>query len=198
MTMQNAGHSLVTMVSQYHGWCHASQGVALSQRGCHHGVAHSHIAGSCQVNVVPNTDVAPTDGRYPVPANRGMECRVIGPEDTAVKVSILLGLDLHTARIGIGMNEHFQVVVFVLEIGRDVKFTTLESTLNAAQIGTIEPYFRFPVDAVKIEKYTLALNLFGQIKITSIDKVSIEKRFRCHQQIIIIIHVRQCPDIDIT
>ena len=175
--MQNAGHGLLCMVSQYHGWCHASQGVALSQRGCHHGVAHGHIAGSCQVNVVPNTDVAPTDGRYPVPANRGMESRVISPEDTAVKVSILLGFDLHAAGIGIGMNEHFQVVVFVLEIGRDVKLTALESTINAAQIGTVEPYFRFPVDSVKIEEHTLAPHLFGHIKIARIDKVSIEKRF---------------------
>ena len=106
-----------------------------------------------------------------------MESRVISPEDTAVKVSILLGLDLHTARIGIGMNEHFQVVVFVLEIGRDVKLTALESTINAAQIGTVEPYFRFPVDSVKIEEHTLALHLFGHIEIARIDKVSIEKRF---------------------
>ena len=79
-----------------------------------------------------------------------MEGRVIGSKDTAIEVGILFSLDFHAARIGIGANNHFQVIVLLFEIRRDVKLSSFEGSVDAAQMSTVEPHFGFPVDSVKI------------------------------------------------
>ena len=162
--MQGSRNILVAMVGKHYGRGHCGEGVTQSQRGGHDWVAHGHIAGSCQVNVIPDADVAATDGRNPVPADCGMESGIIGAEDTAVEVGILLGLDFHTARIGIGDNKHFQFIVFFFQIGRDIKFSALEGSLDASQVVAVQCHLGFPVDAVKVEENALALHLMRQVK----------------------------------
>ena len=127
-----------------------------------------------------------------------MEGGVVGPEDAAVEVSVLFGLDLHASGIGIGDNEHLQFVVKFLEEGRDVKFAAFECPLDASQVGAIKRYLCFPVDAVKIEEHALALHLLGQVKGAFIDKIPVEERLRCQHQVIVMVHIGQGPGIDIT
>ena len=127
-----------------------------------------------------------------------MEGGVVGTEDAAVEVGILFGLDLHAARVGVGSDYHLQVVFLLLEIGRDIEFAPLEGSLDVAHTGAVEPYLGFPVDAVKVQEHALALHLIGQVKVAVIDKVPVKERLRCHHQIIVMVHVGQCPGIDIT
>ena len=196
--MQHSRYRMLSVIGQYHGRSHRGQGVTLSQCGCHHRVAHGHITGCRQVNVVPDADVTTAYSRNPVPADGGVEGGVVCPEDAAVEVSVLFGLDLHASGIGIGDNEHLQFIVKFLEEGRDVKFAAFECPLDAAQVGAVKRHIGFPVDAVKIEEHALALHLLGQVKGAFIDKIPVEERLRSQHQVIVMVHVGQSTRVDIT
>ena len=127
-----------------------------------------------------------------------MECGIIGAKDAAVVVGILFGLDLHAPGVIIGNNKHLQFISFLFEVGCDVKFASLEGTLDASQVGAIKRYLCLPVDAVKVEENTFAHHLLGQVKRSPVDEIPVKERFRSQHQVVVMVHVGQCPGIDIT
>ena len=119
------------------------------------GVANGQGAGAGDINVAPDADVAPGNGRDPVPSDRGVEGGIVGAEDAAVAYVVLQVHGVNLARIGVGDYPHGQVVVPAEEVG-NIELAAGERALDEAEFLSVQPDFSFPIYSVEIEPDLIA------------------------------------------
>ena len=105
-----------------------------------------------EIDVIPYTDIAPVHARNPVPADRGVERRVVRSQDTAVVGIALKRVSLAAGRIIVLVDEDFDFVGSGPDYFRDIETAAFECSLDASEAFSVHPYVGFPVDAVKVEE----------------------------------------------
>ena len=147
--------------------------------------------------MIPYPNVTTTDSGNPIPPNCGMKSRIVRPQDSSIKVGVELVFLLHCTRM-LGLDNLYSQHVFALsEQVRNLCFTAYECPFYAIDALSIQIDVGFPVNAIKIKKYSLPYHLFRQEECSAIPKVGIEERFRCHKQLVVLIGMRYSSYIDI-
>ena len=147
--------------------------------------------------MIPYPNVTPTDSGNPIPPNCSMKSRVVRSQDTTIKIGVELVFLLHCARM-LGLDNLYSQHVFALseQVG-NLCLTAYECAFYAIDALSIQIDVSFPVNAIKIKKYSLPYHLFRQDESSAIPKVGIEERFGCHKQLVVSIGMRYSPYIDI-
>ena len=112
-------------------------GIGQSELGLHIGILHGHLAGCCQEDVVPDTDVTSAHGGYPVPADGGMERGVVRTEDTTVEVRALFVLFLDGTDVRVLDDFYSQHVRTFLHAVRHVELAADEGSFQATYLLSV-------------------------------------------------------------
>ena len=118
-----------------------------------------------------------------------MECRVVGTEDTTVKVGIVRVFLFDGTDVGILDNLNSQYVCTLDDGVSHIVHTTDKGTLNAAEFLAVEVDVGLPVDAVEVEEQTLTLKALGQSELVAIPEVRVEERLRNLENVVGIVGV---------
>ena len=155
---QYAFHFLVGMVLHDDFWGQRGlRGVRQSQGRLYEGVLEGDFPGAGELDVIPDADVASAHRRNPVPADGGVESRVVRSQDTAVEVRALLVLLLDGADMLVLDDFYRQYVcAFLQEIGH-VKLPADEGAFHASGFLSVQVDIGFPVDAVEVQRHAIAL-----------------------------------------
>ena len=95
--------------------------------------------------------------RYPVPADRCMERRIISTEFTAVYIMAFkfrLFFNKSGSIIFIDVNRYCIFFSRELRISVTSNLSSCKSSFNPSKFLSVEIYFRFPVYTVEVEKYS--------------------------------------------
>ena len=147
--------------------------------------------------MIPYPNVTPTDCGNPIPPNCGMKSRIVRSQDTTIKIGVELVFLLHCARMLSLDNLDGQHIFALSQQVSNLCFTAYECAFYAIDALSIQIDVSFPVNTIKIKKYSLTYHLFWQDESSAIPKVGIEERFRCHKQLVVLIGMRYSSYIDI-
>ena len=129
--------------------------------GAHKRIGDGDMARRCERYVVPYSDVASAHGRNPVPSDRCMERRIIGAQNTSVKVGALTVLLFDGADVRILHNlDRNHILPRNDKVGH-VELAPHESSLDTSQFVAVQIHVGFPVDTVEIEEQTILFEVFG-------------------------------------
>ena len=143
----------------------------------------------CQINVVPDADVATADAANPVPAHRCMERGVVGSEQTTIVIGGLFVFELRATGVGTLLYLYSHHIYSIAQIASDVGLATHEGTFDAVHLLSVEPDVRFPVDAVEVQEHPLSLHLIRHAELTAIPEVTVEERFAREHKVIVVVRI---------
>ena len=138
-------------VGNAHGRGQCGEGVGQVECGRNDWVIDTHTAIPCQIDIVPDTHFAAWQTGNPVPADGGMEGRVVASQYATVEVGIEGGLLLHGTEVCILDDAYLQQVVAWLELLGDIEASTDKGAVDTAQLFTVEHDFGLPVDTIEME-----------------------------------------------
>ena len=167
------------IVGDTHDGRHRGQRIGRFEARRHIRVADMDIALQREPDVVPDTHLAARRGGDPVPADRGVESRVVESQDTSVDIGRFAIFHLYRPDMGVLVHAYLQGVVAPREIGGEVETSTAEGTLYAPHRLAIDEEVGFPIDAIQMEEHPLSLLQFrGQPEGGAIPKVAVEIALR--------------------
>ena len=127
-----------------------------------------------------------------------MEGRIVGSQDTAVKVGTLFVLFLDCTDMTVFYNLYGQYVLAGHNAICDIHFTTDKCTFNVTKLFAVKIDMSFPVDAVEIEENPFFDERFGYFKLISVPEAGIEKSLGDIKLVIRIIGVGYSTHIPVT
>ena len=101
-------------------------------------------------HVVPDSHVAAADGGDPIPADGGVERRIVCAQHAAIGGATGLRIFFGRTRMGRGIDGDFQQVFVGEQIG-DIKRGVGEGALDAADGRAVQRHVGLPVDAVEMQ-----------------------------------------------
>ena len=170
-------------------------GIGQGQGGLHERVLNGDLAGGGQIDIIVDTDVASADGRNPIPTDGGVECRIVGTQDTPVEVGVLFVLFLHGTDVCVLDNFYGQHVLAGNDMLGYIVHTTHKGTFHQAKLGSVQVDVGFPVDTVKVQEQAFLLEAFGYFEFISIPEVGIEERFGYLEDVVGVVRIRHGTDI---
>ena len=125
-----------------------------------------------EIYIIPDTYVAASYSRNPVPADTSMECRIIASDFSTVHVSTLSCLFLDDTRIVISVYSDSEGIGMARlhEIG-NIEFSSRERALDSSRLLTIHKYICLPVDAIKVQHQSLACEISRDIEFIAIPEI---------------------------
>ena len=178
-----------------------SQGSLCSVRQCqsglYEGVLNGDLSGAGQSYIIPYAYVASAHRRNPVPADGGMEGRIVRSQDTSVEVRALFVLLLDGTDMLVLDDFHRQYIRALLQEIRHVKLATDEGTLQASGFLSVQVDIGLPVDAVKVQRHTITLEALRHFEFIAIPEVGVEVGFGRYQLIVRIVQVGQGACLDV-
>ena len=195
---QYAFHFLVGMVlhDDFRGQ-RGLRGVGQGQGRLYEGILEGDFPGAGELDVIPDADVASAHCRNPVPADGGMESRVVRSQDASVEVRALLVLFLDGADVFVLDDFHGQYVLAFLQEVRHVKLPADEGTFQASGFLSVQVDIGFPVDAVEVQRHAIALEALRHFKLVAVPEVGVEEGFGRYQLVVRIIEIGQGACLDI-
>ncbi len=159
----------------------------------------AHGAGRTQKHIAPDAGVAAADGGNPVPADRSVHGGIIRAQHAAVLAGTLKIFFRDAAGVGILENAHRQRVRLTRAQQRgDVETAGDESAVDAAQPLAVEEHFRFPVDAIEIEKDVAAGRRRRSGEFGAVPEIGIEERVRDGILVVTIIGIGDGAVVEVT
>src|ERR1700691_825835 len=124
----------------------------LAHRAGDERVFNSDRASRCQIHIVPDTCVAPPNGRNPIPTDGRVISRVIRAERAAVLIRIVESLLLYAPGRGILLHPHSQGVFLAgMHQACYIETAAHQAAFDASELLAIEKDIRLPVNAAEVE-----------------------------------------------
>ena len=195
LTAQDTFNRLVFVVLDDDFWSQGCGRIGQSQGGLHERVLNGDLAGSSQIDIVVDTDVASADGRNPVPADGGMECRIVGSQDTSVEVGVLFIFFLHRTDVCVLYNLYGQYVLAGNDVLGYIVHAADKGTFHQTKLGTVQVDVGFPVDTVEVQEQAFLLEAFGHFEFIAIPEVGVEERFGDLEDVVGVVRIRHGTDV---
>ena len=105
-----------------------------------------------------------------------MERGVVRTENTAIEVCALLVLFLDGTDMRVLYNFYGQHIRTFLHAVRHIESAADESTFQTTYLLSVQIDIGFPVDAVEVQKYTVALERGRYLELIAVPEVRVEER----------------------
>ena len=116
-------------------------------------------AGIGNPDIIVDADIPAPDCRNPVPADGGMHCRIVQPEDAAVLVRGIGRLEFDHAVRRILQDPHRQVVLTLGQDAGHIEIRRPEGSVNQTQRLGVQIDFCLVIDALEMEELPVGIRM---------------------------------------